>query len=108
MSAPSYSAITEPVEGSSRPVTYQLAQTWDGLYVPYALRLPSEGATGAPFVFLAYGTGGGGLDWLRGLVVRQRPVWVYRTCAGAPSLTGRCIRLQSRRGAGVCAQSHAA
>jgi len=68
MSAPSYPAITEPVEGSSRPVTYRLAETRDGLYVPYALRLPSEDATGLPFVFLAYGNGGGGLDWLRGRV----------------------------------------
>jgi len=68
MSALSYPAITEPVGGSSRPVTYRLAETRDGLYVPYALRVPSEDATGLPFVFLAYGNGGGGLDWLRGRV----------------------------------------
>jgi hypothetical protein len=68
MPAPSYAAITEPVQGSSRPVSYHLAETWDGLYVPYALRLPSQDATGHPFVFLAYGNGGGGLEWLRGRV----------------------------------------
>ena len=68
MSAQSYPAIIEPVEGSSRPVTYHLAETRDGLYAPYALRLPSEDAAGLPFVFLAYGNGGGGLDWLRGRV----------------------------------------
>ena len=59
MPAPSYAATTEPVPGSPRPVSYQLAQTWDGLYVPYALRLPSQDATGFPFVFLGYGNGGG-------------------------------------------------
>jgi hypothetical protein len=65
MTAPGYAAITEPVPGSSRPVSYHMAETWDGLYVPYALRLPSQDATGLPFVFLAYGNGGGGLSWLR-------------------------------------------
>ncbi|MDT5240608.1 MAG: hypothetical protein QOD97_2806, partial [Mycobacterium sp.] len=50
MSAQGYPAITEPVEGSSRPVTYHLAETRDGLYAPYALRLPSEDATDLPFV----------------------------------------------------------
>ena len=68
MPSPNYAAITEVVPGSSRPVSYCLAETWDGLYVPYALRLPSPDASGLPFVFLAYGNGGGGLDWLRGRV----------------------------------------
>jgi dienelactone hydrolase len=46
------------------PVQYRLAATMDGLYAPYALRLPA-GPGPHPFVFLAYGNGGGGLDWLR-------------------------------------------
>lgn len=55
---------TEDVPGSSRPVSYFLAQTMDGLYTPYALRTPADEGS-FPFVFLAYGNGGGGLDWLR-------------------------------------------
>ena len=46
------------------PVQYRLAPTMDGLYTPYALRWPA-GDGPHPFVFLAYGNGGGGLDWLR-------------------------------------------
>ena len=46
------------------PVEYRLASTLDGLYTPYALRVP-DGPGPHPFVFLAYGNGGGGLDWLR-------------------------------------------
>ncbi|MCW2840202.1 MAG: hypothetical protein JWR55_1685 [Aeromicrobium sp.] len=61
--------ITEPVAvdevpGSDRPVSYHLAETRDGLYAPYALRTPADEGT-FPFVFLAYGNGGGGLAWLR-------------------------------------------
>jgi hypothetical protein len=36
----------------------------DGLYTPYALQWPA-GDGPHPFVFLAYGNGGGGLGWLR-------------------------------------------
>ena len=72
MPAPTFAAITEPVPGSTRPVHYCLAETWDGLYVPYALRLPSPDATGLPFVFLAYGNGGGGLRWLRDCITNER------------------------------------
>ncbi|MDG4667165.1 hypothetical protein [Mycobacterium sp. 236(2023)] len=68
MTSPNWAPITEAVPGSSRPVSYHLAPTWDGLYTPYALRLPSGDGSGFPFVFLAYGNGGGGLDWLRGRV----------------------------------------
>jgi dienelactone hydrolase len=46
------------------PVEYRLAATMDGLYTPYALQRPA-GDGPHPFVFLAYGNGGGGLDWLR-------------------------------------------
>lgn len=65
MPSSDFPPIHEAVAGSTRPVSYHLAQTWDGLYVPYALRVPTPDGTGYPFVFLAYGNGGGGLDWLR-------------------------------------------
>ena len=55
---------TEPVPGSTRPVSYHLAETHDGLYTPYALRTPDDEGE-FPFVFLAYGNGGGGVPWLR-------------------------------------------
>lgn len=55
---------TETVEGSDDQVHYFLAPTRDGLYTPYAMRLP-DGPGPHPFVFLAYGNGGGGLEWLR-------------------------------------------
>jgi hypothetical protein len=59
--------VTETLPGSSRPVEYLLAETMDGLYTPYALKTPSDEGV-YPFVFLAYGNGGGGLDWLRNRV----------------------------------------
>src|SRR6185312_8909781 len=90
MPAPSsYPAITEAVPGSARPVSYHLAQTWDGLYVPYALRLPSQDATGLPFVFLAYGNGGGGLDWLRGRVATHGYIMERLLRAGYACAWGR-------------------
>jgi dienelactone hydrolase len=52
------------VPGSRRPAEIHLAETRDGLYTPYALRTPADDGA-FPFVFLAYGNGGGGLDWLR-------------------------------------------
>ena len=51
------------IPGSSRPASVYLAPTLDGLYVPYALRTPADEGE-YPFVFLAYGNGGGGVDWL--------------------------------------------
>lgn len=54
----------ERLPGSDRPVRYYLAETMDGLYTPYALRTPSDSGT-FPFVFIGYGNGGGGLEWLR-------------------------------------------
>jgi hypothetical protein len=87
--APSYAVITEPVPGSSRPVGYHLAETWDGLYVPYALRLPSQDATGLPFVFLAYGNGGGGLEWLRGRVATHGYIMERLLDAGYACAWGR-------------------
>jgi hypothetical protein len=52
------------VEGSDRSASVYLAPTLDGLYTPYALRTPADSGT-FPFVFLAYGNGGGGVEWLR-------------------------------------------
>jgi hypothetical protein len=77
----------EFVHGSDRPVRYYLAETMDGLYVPYALRTPSD--TGRhPFVFLAYGNGGGGLAWLRDRVrtfdyIQERLLAAGYACAWA-------------------------
>jgi hypothetical protein len=56
--------LIHPVEGSDRPARVYLAPTLDGLYTPYALRTPADEGT-FPFVFLAYGNGGGGISWLR-------------------------------------------
>jgi len=57
----------QEVAGSDRPASIYLAPTLDGLYTPYALRTPNETGT-FPFVFLAYGNGGGGIGWLRSRV----------------------------------------
>ncbi|NUR07357.1 MAG: hypothetical protein HOQ22_13580 [Nocardioidaceae bacterium] len=65
--------LVEPVAGSDRPAHYHLAETLDGLYAPYALRLP-EGPGPHPFVLVAYGNGGGGMAWLRDRVHRFRHV----------------------------------
>jgi hypothetical protein len=61
--------FTEPlfvqqIAGSNRPASIYLAPTLDGLYTPYALRTPADEGE-FPFVFLAYGNGGGGIEWLR-------------------------------------------
>jgi hypothetical protein len=52
---------------------YFLAETLDGLYTPYALRVPS-GPGPHPFVLVAYGNGGGGMAWLRDRAHRWRHV----------------------------------
>ena len=56
--------FVEDVAGSARPAAYYLAESRDGLYVPYVLRTPADDGR-FPFVFLAYGNGGGGIGWLR-------------------------------------------
>jgi dienelactone hydrolase len=56
--------FVQPVSGSSRPASIFLAPTLDGLYAPYALRTPADEGV-FPFVFLAYGNGGGGIEWLQ-------------------------------------------
>lgn len=68
---PGQPVMVEEVAGSSRPAAYYLAPTLDGLYTPYVLQTPADEGE-FPFVFLAYGNGGGGLDWLR-TWVRGRP-----------------------------------
>jgi len=51
------------VPGSTRPARIYLAETLDGLYAPYALRTPADEGT-FPLVFLAYGNGGYGIEWI--------------------------------------------
>ncbi|MBM2622058.1 hypothetical protein JIG36_41800 [Actinoplanes sp. LDG1-06] len=63
---------TDPVS-SDELADYYLAETLDGLYTPYALRMPA-GDGPHPFVFVAYGNGGGGMQWLRDRVHRFRHV----------------------------------
>ena len=55
------------------PAEYFLAETLDGLYTPYALRVP-EGPGPHPFVWLARGNGGGGISWLLRLRDRFRHI----------------------------------
>jgi hypothetical protein len=69
----------EDVAGSARPAAYYLAESRDGLYVPYVVRTPADGGR-FPFVFLAYGNGGGGIGWLRHWV-RTRPHIMERLLA---------------------------
>ena len=55
--------FTQEITGSPRPAQFYWAPTLDGLYAPYALRTPADEGT-FPFVFLAYGNGGYGIEWL--------------------------------------------
>jgi dienelactone hydrolase len=61
---------TGHVAGTERPVEYRLVPTWDGLYTPVAVCLPT-GSGPHPVVVLAYGNGGGGLPWVRNAVQRR-------------------------------------
>ncbi len=102
--------LIEQLPGSESPAHYLLAETLDGLYTPYALRVPQ--APGPhPFVFVAYGNGGGGLAWLRERVHRFRHVtdvlleagyacaWArYRTEVELGYDTGGPLRVQGRQG----------
>jgi dienelactone hydrolase len=65
--------LVEELAGSDRPAHYFLAETLDGLYTPYALRLP-DGPGPHPFVVLALINGGGGMALLRDRVHRLRHV----------------------------------
>ena len=71
--------FVEAVEGSSRPAAYYLAESRDGLYVPYVVRTPADEGR-FPFVFLGYGNGGGGIGWLQQWV-RARPYLMERLLA---------------------------
>jgi dienelactone hydrolase len=71
--------LVEEVAGSDRPAAYFLAESRDGLYVPYVLRTPADEGR-FPFVFLAYGNGGGGIGWLREWV-HTRPYIMERLLA---------------------------
>src|SRR5215469_13396833 len=71
--------FTEDVAGSARPAAYYLAESRDGLYVPYVVRTPA-GEGRFPFVFLGYGNGGGGIGWLRQWV-HARPYLMERLLA---------------------------
>ena len=101
---------TEALAGSALPAHYFLAETLDGLYAPYALRLP-EGAGPHPFVFIAYGNGGGGFAWLQDRVHRFRHItdvlldadyacaWSrYRTEVELGYQTGGRLRTDTRQG----------
>lgn len=81
LGVPGDTVLVEPLEGSDSPVHYVLAETLDGLYVPYALRLP-PGDGPHPFVLVAYGNGGGGMAWLRDRAHRFRHVTDVLLAAG--------------------------
>lgn len=61
---PEHVEIVESVEGSPHPAHLIYVETWDGLYAPVGLRLPS-GDGPFPLVLLASGNGGGGMAWIR-------------------------------------------
>ena len=110
MTDPYAPLLTEELTGSDSPAHYLLAETLDGLYTPYALRVP-PGPGPHPFVFVAYGNGGGGLAWLQDRVHRFRHVtdvlleagyacaWArYRTEVELGYETGGPLRIQGRQG----------
>lgn len=109
--------LVEELPGSDRPAHYVMAETFDGLYAPYALRLP-EGDGPHPFVLVAYGNGGGGVGWLRDRVHRFRHVtdvlldagyacaWVrYRTEVELGYQTGGSLRTAVRQGMGLMSRA---
>ncbi|MDQ6933876.1 MAG: hypothetical protein M3130_00995 [Actinomycetota bacterium] len=109
--------MSEALAGSERPVDYYLAETLDGLYAPYAMRTPADEGQ-FPFVFLAYGNGGGGLTWLRERVHRYRPItdrllgagyacaWArYRTEVELGYLRGGPLAIQTRQGMELMSRS---
>jgi hypothetical protein len=67
---PEHVTIVEEVPGSDTPVELRYVETWDGLYAPIGLRLPS-GAGPFPLVLLASGNGGGGMAWVRDAVANR-------------------------------------
>ena len=105
--------LVEQLPGSDRPAHYFLAETLDGLYTPYALRLP-DGPGPHPFVLIALINGGGGMALLRDRVHRLRHVtdvlldagyacaWSsYRTEVELGYQTGGALRADVRQGMGL-------
>jgi len=76
------------VPGSNVAAEYFLARTRDGLYVPYVLRVP-QGAGPFPFIFLAYGNGGVGFEWLEDRVERFGYIMDALLAAGYACAWGR-------------------
>lgn len=77
-----------PVEGSARPAEIHLAPTLDGLFTPYALRTPADEGV-FPFVFLAYGNGGGGVPWLESRLRTHGHIMERLLAAGYACAWGR-------------------
>ena len=67
---PEQVTIVEEVPGSDIPLELKYLETWDGLYAPIGLRLPS-GDGPHPLVLLASGNGGGGMHWIRHAVAER-------------------------------------
>lgn len=76
------------VPGSPHLAEYFLARTMDGLYVPYVARFP-EGSGPFPFIFLAYGNGGVGFEWLEDRVDRFGYIMDCLLSAGYACAWGR-------------------
>src|SRR5262249_8795716 len=62
--------VTEPVEGSDRPVQLIQVEMRDGLYAPIGLRVPA-GPGPFPLVLFTSGNGGGGLRLIRDFTHNQ-------------------------------------
>lgn len=88
--------FTQPIEGSARPAQIYLAPTLDGLYAPYALRTPDDEGI-FPFVFLAYGNGGGGIEWLLSRL-RTHPYIMQRLLAAGYACGWGCYRTEVELG----------
>ena len=95
--------LVEDVAGSARPAAYYLAESRDGLYVPYVVR-PPAGEGRFPFIFLAYGNGGGGIDWLRHWV-HDRPYLMERLLAAGYACGWGRYRTEVDLGSTVAARS---
>src|SRR5487761_1400712 len=80
--------FVQDVPGSERPAGIYLAPTLDGLYAPYALRTPGDEGE-FPFVFLAYGNGGGGVEWLQSRLRTHGYVMEQLLAAGYACAWGR-------------------
>ena len=67
---PEHVTIVEEVPGSDIPLELKYLETWDGLYAPIGLRLPTGDGPHA-LVLLASGNGGGGMHWIRHAVAER-------------------------------------